>query len=50
MRKKIKIATTHKPGHYKMTPEEVQALLVARKGGHVHQDKRKQIDRKRKYK
>lgn len=50
MKKKMQVITTHKPGHYKMTPEEVQALLTARKGGHVHKDKRKQIDRKRKYK
>ena len=37
-------------GHIKMTPEELQAHLVNRKGGHVHANKKKQLDRKRKYK
>lgn len=37
-------------GHQKMTPEELQARLVHRRSGHVHSDKKKQIERKRKYK
>lgn len=36
-------------GHHKMTPEELQAHLVARRSGHIHTDKSKQISRKQKY-
>lgn len=37
-------------GHQKMTSEELQAHLVHRRSGHVHEDKSKRIDRKQKYK
>lgn len=36
-------------GHVKMSPNELQAYLHARKSGHVHKDKTKIIDRKVKY-
>jgi len=37
-------------GHAKMSTDELQAYLHARRSGHVHQDKSKVISRKAKYK
>jgi hypothetical protein len=47
---KIRVKPKTKQGHYKMTPEEVQAMLNSRKAGHVHTDKSRVIPRKSKYK
>lgn len=46
------VATLHlsvRPGHTKMTNEELQLHLQARRGGHIHRDKSKTIARKQKY-
>jgi len=37
-------------GHAKMSTDELQSYLHARRSGHVHQDKSKVISRKAKYK
>lgn len=36
-------------GHQKMSPDELQAFMHAKKSGHVHLNKSKIIDRKKKY-
>lgn len=35
-------------GHQKMSPDELQAFMHAKKSGHVHLNKSKIIDRKKK--